>query len=275
MNLNFNKILESIIHMPDGQPHLNLDPRFLENDPIHICISICSTEDLFVLGLLVDVLRRVDRSRKITLHLHYLLGSRMDRAISLTEPNTLKVVCDFLLSLNVDINVTFPHSSTILDRLNCKQNIFNEENFITDGIEHFSKKHPDITIILPDAGAEKRFWNDHKLTLEKLRQIGIKIDGVVGCTKHRDMKTGKLSGFSVNGDVGKNCVIIDDLVDGGFTYVLAAKALREKGAAKIFLCVYHAILSKGLPIKGIDGIYTTNSFTDFESDDYLFCKRVV
>jgi len=256
--------------MPDGQPHIQLN----RSDELISC-SIISTEDLFLLGLIVDIFRRKDKNRKINLDIHYLLGSRMDRPISDIEPNTLKVVCDYLNSLNVNIDITFPHSQSTLDRLNCKHNIYGELNFIEDGVVNFCDYGDQITLILPDSGAEKRFWNDHKDILQILKTRHNIICDVVGCTKHRDMTTGKLSGFSVNGDIKNKCIIIDDVIDGGGTYTGLSKELILAGAKKIYLVVYHSIFSKGLPIKGIDGIYTSNSFTDWESDDYLKVKKVL
>ncbi len=278
MFINFNQL--NITYMPDGQPHIIINKDWINDKPIDIICSLVSTEDLFILGLLVDILRRKDSNRTINLSIHYLLGSRMDRPISDIEPNTLRVVCNYLNLLSVNIIVTFPHSSSILDRLNCRQNIYGEMNFIEDAIFSFIKNlnSNSIDLILPDSGSEKRFYNDHYGIIQSLKnKYNIMVKNVISCTKHRNMTTGKLSGFSVNSDkVSDNCIIIDDLCDAGGTFSGIAQELRIKGAKKISLGVYHGIFSKGFPIQGIDSIYTTNSFrNDLVSDKYITIKNVI
>ena len=64
---------------------------------------------------------------------------------------------------------------------------------------------------------------------------------------------------------GQDVVIADDLIDGGMTFILLAKALKVKGAGKVILYGTHGIFSKGTkPLfeGGIDEVYSTNSFYD-------------
>lgn len=284
MYIEFNKLVETVKHMPDGMPHFKLGELYANSSTVDIYGSIVSSEDLLVLGMLVDVLRR-KQMVQINLSIHYLIGSRMDRPISDKEPNTLKVVCDYINALQLDtITLTFPHSQSTIDRLqglpldHCVHNIRGEQSFLTNGIAWLSKFTPNIGIVLPDAGAEKRWYNDHHAeVLKSLKEKHlIQIDEIVGGTKHRDMATGKLSGFSINSDtVPETCIIVDDLADGGYSFIGLAEKLRESGAKKIGLCVYHGIFSKGLPLRGIDAVYTSNSFKNFDSDGYIKCKRVV
>jgi ribose-phosphate pyrophosphokinase len=71
----------------------------------------------------------------------------------------------------------------------------------------------------------------------------------------------------------KNFIIIDDICDGGRTFVEIAKAIRDVRSKeifkdKIYLVVTHGIFSAGFEEleKWFDGIYTTNSFKDIEND---------
>ena len=89
-------------------------------------------------------------------------------------------------------------------------------------------------------------------------------------SKVRDVTNGRILKTDVGGDVkGKICVICDDILDGGATFIELANLLREKGAIKVYLIVSHGIFSKGVttlhtdsnsktPV--LDGIYTTDSF---------------
>jgi ribose-phosphate pyrophosphokinase len=92
-------------------------------------------------------------------------------------------------------------------------------------------------------------------------------DGVclpaVNCKKVRDQGTGAIlsidletNGLDVN---GKNVLIIDDIIDGGRTFMETAKLLKSSGAAKVFLYGTHALCSKGVDIlhdSGIEAIYS-------------------
>ncbi len=83
--------------------------------------------------------------------------------------------------------------------------------------------------------------------------------------KSRNMATGQITETVVYADdlTGKACVIVDDLCDGGRTFIELAKVLRAKGAAKIALVVTHGIFSKGKePLnKYIDYTYALHDWT--------------
>jgi len=67
---------------------------------------------------------------------------------------------------------------------------------------------------------------------------------------------------------GKTCIIVDDICDGGRTFITLSRKLKEQGAAKVLLYVTHGIFSQGVDVlKGyIDQIFTTNSFPNVTSD---------
>jgi ribose-phosphate pyrophosphokinase len=81
----------------------------------------------------------------------------------------------------------------------------------------------------------------------------------------QNVKTGQLSGFHTNiADFeGKTCFIVDDICDGGGTFVGLAALLKSRHAGKIVLIVSHGIFSKGFDLANIDAIYTTDSFKNF------------
>ncbi|MCK5642660.1 MAG: ribose-phosphate pyrophosphokinase, partial [Gammaproteobacteria bacterium] len=116
-------------------------------------------------------------------------------------------------------------------------------------------------LISPDAGSNKKA---NKLAVD----FGFEL---VKCDKERNTKTGKLSGFEVftNSLNGKDCLIVDDICDGGGTFLGLAKELKNKGAGNIYLFVTHGIFSKGTEIfrELFSGLYCTNSFSDLESNN--------
>jgi ribose-phosphate pyrophosphokinase len=130
--------------------------------------------------------------------------------------------------------------------------------FVKDVLQDYSSKNPDddkslYSIVSPDAGA-----------LKKIYKVAAALDhiDVVECMKQRDLHTGKLSGFKVFEDdlSGRTCFIVDDICDGGGTFIGVAAELRKLGAAKIILLVSHGIFSKGYELAGIDAVYCTDSY---------------
>ncbi|CAM3752283.1 Ribose-phosphate pyrophosphokinase 2 [Vibrio aerogenes CECT 7868] len=115
-------------------------------------------------------------------------------------------------------------------------------------------------LVAPDAGASK-----------KIQHIAAAFGGQVGVVqahKARNLKTGEIEKTEIYGQVaGRDVLIVDDICDGGRTFIELAKVLKEKGAGKISLFVTHGIFSQGLEVfEGvIDEIYTTDSFRSQDS----------
>jgi ribose-phosphate pyrophosphokinase len=167
---------------------------------------------------------------------------RVDRR----QPFTLKVISDILNSANFNKITLFNVHSEVSEKLLRARNILPK-----DQINEIRGMHQGIKVISPDKGAFQ--W---------LNQI---MTDVVECSKVRELQSGKLSGFKILKPElvkEKDVLIADDLCDGGGTFVGLAKELKAAGAQKILLYVSHGIFSKGLPLLGIDHIYTTNSYID-------------
>jgi ribose-phosphate pyrophosphokinase len=93
---------------------------------------------------------------------------------------------------------------------------------------------------------------------------------VVECSKSRDVKTGRLSGFKVYADdlQGRSCILVDDICDGGGTFIGLAKELKAKNAGALYLAVSHGVFSKGTDLltEVFDHIFTTDSVQELQSD---------
>lgn len=113
-------------------------------------------------------------------------------------------------------------------------------------------------LISPDAGSNKKIFDLAKL---------IDYDGeIIRCDKLRDIVTGNIIETIVYKDDlnGKDCLIVDDICDGGRTFIQLATALKQKNCGKIYLIVTHGIFSYGFDVlsDNIDGIFCTNSVSD-------------
>ena len=243
----------------DGQPHIELDQEVVDGKHVDISFAIRNPEDLMNLMMISEILDNA----KVTSHLtiKYLMADRMERRMSDTQPATLKVVCKAINTYfpNSTVAIFCPHSDAASFLLNnyvdSKQS---EKNFY-----HWVNKkvgREDFDMILPDQGAGKRWFNYFmKTAFVKNRKVE--------CSKKRDMDTGALSHFVVPYEVKEHCVIVDDLCDGGRTFMGLAEKLRKKGAKRVDLAVCHGIFSYGYDLKGIDHIYTTDSYRTQEQHD--------
>ncbi|MGJ8713927.1 MAG: phosphoribosyltransferase family protein [Maribacter stanieri] len=83
------------------------------------------------------------------------------------------------------------------------------------------------------------------------------------------MKNKELPEISIQSNVkGKECLIVDDLADGGRTFKFLAEALKKQGATKVFLYVTHGQFNYGFDElkESIDHIYCTNSYKDIDDN---------
>jgi len=93
-------------------------------------------------------------------------------------------------------------------------------------------------------------------------------------TKVRDIKTGKILRTEIptlDQHADLKYVIIDDICDGGRTFIELAKAIKgSRPSAKVYLVVTHGIFSAGFKelSQYFEGIYTTNSYREVADNEY-------
>ncbi|NBO98850.1 MAG: hypothetical protein EBU90_01810, partial [Proteobacteria bacterium] len=200
-------------------------------------------------------------------------GARSDRQFSKYETNYVKnVVAPIINSLNcTEVWVVTPHSDVVEACINnCK--IFNgfRNRLIFPSLAQYAGITAENSIFVsPDGGALKRVYN----LVEEIKLVNS--DHVVCANKHRDVATGNILttqiSFPENFDWKpiKHIVILDDICDGGRTFIELAKAIRSVANItkdlQLILYVTHPIFSKGLdPLyEHFDKILTTTSRKSF------------
>jgi ribose-phosphate pyrophosphokinase len=239
-----------------GEPHIKINPDFDVNQKVTITHRINSFNDFGLLCLAVDALRRMD-VKIIDLFIPYFPAARQDRVMIKGEPLSVKVYADILNAMQLEKVYVFDAHSEVTPALvnNCE--VIPNHTFIQQVIKRIGS---DVKLISPDGGA-----------LKKIYKVSEFLGGVevVECSKSRDVKTGKLSGFKVYEDDlnGIDCLIVDDICDGGGTFVGLAEELKNKNAGKLFLAVSHGIFNKGFEVLDcFEKIFTTNSFKDFDNE---------
>lgn len=266
-NLNLVRPSESdikynIFHFPDGETQISLE-SINRKEEIRIICRITSAEELFILAQVIDILRRHEVS--IELRILYLMGSRMDRVMDFNRPLTLKVVLSMLNLTNQDVVRVFgPHNLFAITRYT-NANIWEWDS---DEWEDHIPDEDDFQIVIPDTGAADRY--------------DLTSDDII-CKKIRDVKTGNILSIKVeNPDIiqhKKPLLIIDDLCDGGGTFVGVAEAIRKINPyVDLNICVNHMVNPKGIEnlSKNFNHVWFSNSYKDWDNlPDNVTMVRVV
>jgi ribose-phosphate pyrophosphokinase len=239
-----------------GEPHIIINPNFDMSRSIIVSHRLNSFNDLGLLCLAVDALHRLEAKLE-TLIIPYFPSARQDRVMVKGEPLSVKVYADIINALNFKKVIVFDaHSEVTLAVLNNCELITNHK-FVEKVVQEIGN---NVILISPDGGA-----------LKKIYKVSEFLGGieVIECSKSRDVKTGKLTGFKVYADdlQGKDCLIVDDICDGGGTFIGLAEELRNKNAGKLYLAISHGIFSNGFDdLNCFERIFTTDSFKNMESD---------
>ena len=245
-----------------GEPHIKINPDFDVNQKITITHRLNSFNDFGLLCLAVDALRRMD-VKVIDLFIPYFPAARQDRVMIKGEPLSVKVYADIINAMQLNKVSVFDAHSEVTPALVNNSDVIPNHIFIQKVIKTIGS---NVKLISPDGGA-----------LKKIYKVSEFLGGVevVECSKSRDVKTGRLSGFKVYEDdlQGMDCLIVDDICDGGGTFVGLAEELKKKNAGKLYLAVSHGIFNKGFEVLDcFDKIFTTNSFKDFEGESVEVVK---
>jgi len=188
-------------------------------------------EHLMELLLLVDALKRAS-ARRITTVIPYYGYARQDRKDKPRVPVSSKLIADLLTTAGA-------HRALVVD-LHAPQiqgffNIPVDHLFASPVlVDHFKKMQlPNLTVVSPDAGG-----------VERARFFAKKIDAALAIVDKRRTDMNVAEVMHVIGDVkGRTCLIIDDIIDTAGTLVKTADALVNAGAAKVFACASHPVLS--------------------------------
>jgi ribose-phosphate pyrophosphokinase len=180
-----------------------------------------------------------------TLKLPYLPYARQDKEISNETTFALHTFALFINALQFSsVMLLDPHSGTASELIKRASVIDPQFNMLK--ILHETESIP----CFPDAGAMGRY---HQIANVHNANLAI-------CDKVRDQLTGDIIGLNTTGKVQQTrYLIIDDICDGGRTFIEAAKALYAAGATEVNLYITHGIFSKGTQVlrdAGIKRIFT-------------------
>ena len=231
-------------NFPVGEMHIKLE-KYRPNSRVSLHFIFEKNEDIIELLLVCDALRRNGLYLE-GINMPYVPFSRQDRLCNPGESFSLSVFTELINNIQADVvEITDPHSDVVSALINNCSIKSQDEVFkpILSNYEHH-------ILVSPDGGSLKKIY----------KCVTNKCIRVVEASKIRDVKTGNITHTEVYwGDfTNKTCVIVDDICDGGRTFVELGKVLKEKNASKIVLMVTHGFFTKGIEVFDglIDEIYT-------------------
>ncbi|TLU67537.1 ribose-phosphate pyrophosphokinase [Thalassotalea litorea] len=202
---------------------------------VFIIQSTCAptNNNLMELIVMVDALRRASAGR-ITAVMPYFGYARQDRRVrSARVPITAKVVADFLSSVGVDRVLTVDlHAEQIQGFFDVPvDNVFGSPILLEDML---NKDLENPVVVSPDIGGVVR-----------ARAVAKLLDDTdLAIIDKRRPKANVSQVMHIIGDVdGRDCIIVDDMIDTGGTLCKAAAALKEHGARRVYAYATHPILS--------------------------------
>ncbi len=196
--------------------------------------SYPANDNIMELMVMADAFRRASATN-ITAVVPYFGYARQDRRVrSSRVPITAKIVADMMASVGISRLITVDlHADQIQGFFYMPVDNVYASNAILEQVDA-KERWPNLMVVSPDVGGVVRAraiakrMNDSDLAIIDKRRPGPNVSEVM----------------NVIGDVrGKNCLIVDDIVDTAGTLCHAAKALMNHGAASVSAYATHAVLS--------------------------------
>ena len=216
----------------DGEIYLQIQENVRGAD-VFVIQSTCTPVDrnLMELLLMMDALKRASAER-ITAVLPYYGYARQDRKDKPRVPISAKLVAGLLERAGADRILALDlHASQIQGFFDIPvDHLFSSPVMI----EYFKPLNiPDLTVVSPDAGG-----------VERARAFAKRLNAPLAIIDKRREEANVAEVMNVVGQVeGRNCLIVDDLIDTAGTLVQGAEALIEQGATSVSACATHAVLS--------------------------------
>lgn len=245
-----------VFRFPGGeiQVRLAIDPEGLSAIRIHALLR--SADDVMALLLLTNALRQqAGGQTPIDLDMPYIPYARQDRVCNPGEALSIKVFCSLINAQDYrTVTVTDPHSDVALALLD-RVRVRDVSVFVQQVLEDPAFKN-GVTLLAPDAGALRRVQ-------DLARRLGI--DQVVSARKQRDPRTGRITGLELIVPLPPThpVLVVDDICDGGRTFLELAAAMPFIPEGGRFLYITHAIFSQGPAalLAAYDKVFTPYDWT--------------
>lgn len=252
--MKFDEVFKTIDY-PSGEFHLQLATRPRSGNTI-----VANVVDFNGLAKCVVGDRILQRNRiDVDWIIPFFPFARDDRRNSNKDGMELKLALDIISELGAA--VVDPHSDVTSQRIKYFPQSEVVREFAANGL---FEGRPIVAI--PDAGAAKKVYTwlgDYE---------------VIQCLKKRDPTTGRLSGFQViNSSISlknRDIIIVDDICDGGGTFLGLADELMKYHPNSLRLAVTHGLFTKGIEIllERFDQIFTLDHIQNTKYNRVKLCS---
>jgi ribose-phosphate pyrophosphokinase len=242
-NPELTKAIASSLELPVGKAEIN---RFSDGEvfariqesvrgvDVYVVQSTCTPVNDHLIELLVfcDALKRSSAS-SITAVIPYYGYGRQDRKVAPRTPITAKLIADLLTAAGISRVVAIDlHAGQIQGFFNVPfDHLFANNVFLDYLTPKFSQETP--VLVSPDAGG-----------VERTRAYAKRMDADLAIIDKRREKANVSEVMNIIGDIrDRDCIIVDDMIDTAGTLCNAAKALKDRGARRVFAAATHAVLS--------------------------------
>lgn len=230
LGLSLSKL--EITRFSDGEIGLEIGETVRGKD-VYIIQSTCPpvNENLMELLIIIDACRRASAAR-VNVVLPYYGYARQDRKSRGREPVTAKLVANLIETAGADRLISFDlHSGQIQGFFDIPVDHLTARRELTAYFEDILDK--DFVVVSPDLGGVTRARNFAK-----------NLDIPLAIVEKRRPKPNVSEVIHIIGNVeGKNCIIVDDMIDTAGTIVNAAESLVKRGAKKVYITATHGIFS--------------------------------
>jgi len=237
----------------DGEITVEINQNVRARD-VFVVQSTCAptNDNLMELLVMVDALRRSSAER-ITAVIPYFGYARQDRRPrSSRVPISAKVVANLLQTVGVDRVLTMDlHADQIQGFFDIPvDNIYASPTLLGDLRQ---KNYEDLMVVSPDVGGVVR-----------ARALAKQLNCDLAIIDKRRPKANVSEVMNVIGEIdGRNCVIMDDMIDTAGTLVKAAEVLKERGAKKVYAYCTHPVFSgpavDRITASALDEVVVTNT----------------
>src|SRR5215475_5859229 len=217
---------------PDSEVSFQIDENIRGTD-VFIVQPTCNPVDQHLVEMLImiDAFRRSSAAR-ITAVLPYYGYARQDRKDKPRVPISAKLVANVLSAAGTNRVLTMDlHKAQIQVFFDIPVDHLLAAPVIIDYLSRLD--YPRRTLVSPDAGGA-----------ERARAYAKRLDAELAIIDKRRTDDGTAEVMNVIGDVeDRTCILQDDIIDTAGTITKAAAALKANGAARVFACAVHGVLS--------------------------------
>ena len=222
-----------VVRFKDGEVFVKIDETVRGRDVFVVqSTSEPVNENLMELLIFVDALKRAS-AKSINVIIPYYGYARQDRKSNPREPITSKLVANLLTKSGATRIIAMDlHADQIQGFFDIPADDITANGLIADYFKH-KEGLGEIVVVSPDHGGAVR-----------ARNLANALGAPIAIIDKRRPRANVSQVMHIIGDVaGRDCVLVDDMIDTGGTLCKAAEALKERGAKRVFAYATHPIFS--------------------------------